>query len=425
MSEEAFIYEAIRTPRGKQRNGSLNEVKPLNLVVGLVDELRRRYPDLDETLISDMILGVVSPVGDQGGDIARTAVLAAGLPETTGGVQLNRFCASGLEAVNTAAQKVRSGWDDLVLAGGVESMSRVPMGSDGGAWATDPETNYQIGFVPQGIGADLIATIEGFSREDVDAYALRSQEKAAEAWSGGYFAKSVVPVRDQNGLVILDHDEHMRPDTTMEGLAKLKTAFDGIGEMGGFDDVALQKYHWVEKINHVHTGGNSSGIVDGAALVLVGTEKAGTSQGLTPAGAHRRHRDQRRGPGHHAHRPDPGHPQGARPRGPDGRRHRPVRAERGVRVGRAEVPEGPRHPRREAQRQRWRHRDGPPAGRHRRHDHRHHGRRARAPQRASRADHPVHRRRHGRRDHHRAGLRESTWQRTPFSGTRMPTASSP
>ena len=171
MSEEAFIYEAIRTPRGKQRNGSLNEVKPLNLVVGLVDELRRRFPDLDESLISDMILGVVSPVGDQGGDIARTAVLAAGLPETTGGVQLNRFCASGLEAVNIASQKVRSGWDDLVLAGGVESMSRVPMGSDGGAWATDPETNYRIGFVPQGIGADLIATIEGFSREDVDRYA--------------------------------------------------------------------------------------------------------------------------------------------------------------------------------------------------------------------------------------------------------------
>ena len=404
MSEEAFIYEAIRTPRGKQRNGSLNEVKPLNLVVGLVDELRRRFPDLDETLISDMILGVVSPVGDQGGDIARTAVLAAGLPETTGGVQLNRFCASGLEAVNTAAQKVRSGWDDLVLAGGVESMSRVPMGSDGGAWATDPETNYQIGFVPQGIGADLIATIEGFSREDVDRYALRSQEKAAEAWSGGYFAKSVVPVQDQNGLVILDHDEHMRPDTTLEGLGKLKTAFDGIGEMGGFDDVALQKYHWVEKINHVHTGGNSSGIVDGAALVLVGSEQAGTSQGSDAAGAHRGHRHQRRRPGHHADRPDPGHPQGARPRGLDGRRHRPVRAERGVRVGGAEVPEGPEHPRREAQRQRRRHRDGPPAGRHRRHDHRHHGRRARAPQRPSRADHAVHRRRHGRGHHHRAGL---------------------
>jgi acetyl-CoA C-acetyltransferase len=282
MSEEAFIYEAIRTPRGKQRNGSLNEVKPLNLVVGLVDELRRRYPDLDETLISDMILGVVSPVGDQGGDIARTAVLAAGMPETTGGVQLNRFCASGLEAVNTAAQKVRSGWDDLVLAGGVESMSRVPMGSDGGAWATDPETNYRIGFVPQGIGADLIATIEGFSREDVDRYALRSQEKAAAAWSGGYFAKSVVPVRDQNGLTILDHDEHMRPDTTLEGLGKLKTAFDGIGEMGGFDDVALQKYHWVEKINHVHTPGNSSGIVDGASLLAIGNQATGDELGLQP-----------------------------------------------------------------------------------------------------------------------------------------------
>jgi acetyl-CoA C-acetyltransferase len=282
MSEEAFVYEAIRTPRGKQKNGSLNEVKPLSLVVGLIEELRRRFPDLDENLISDVILGVVSPVGDQGGDIARAAVLAAGMPDTVGGVQLNRFCASGLEAVNTAAQKVRSGWDDLVLAGGVESMSRVPMGSDGGAMALDPATNYDVGFVPQGIGADLIATIEGFSRDDVDAYALRSQERAAAAWSGGYFAKSVVPVRDQNGLLILDHDEHMRPDTTEEGLAKLKPAFEGLAALGGFDDVALQKYHWVERIDHVHTGGNSSGIVDGAALVLIGTEAAGKSQGLTP-----------------------------------------------------------------------------------------------------------------------------------------------
>ncbi|WP_319430225.1 acetyl-CoA C-acetyltransferase [Mycobacterium sp. RTGN5] len=282
MSEEAFIYEAIRTPRGKQRGGALNEVKPINLVVGLIDELRSRHPDLDETLISDVVLGVVSPVGDQGGDIARTAVLAAGLPDTTGGVQLNRFCASGLEAVNTAAQKVRSGWDDLVLAGGVESMSRVPMGSDGGAMFSDVVVTYDNYIAPQGIGADLIATIEGFSREDVDAYAARSQERAAAAWSGGYFAKSVVPVRDQNGLLILDHDEHMRPGSTVESLGKLRTAFDGIGSMGGFDDVALQKYHWIEKINHVHTGGNSSGIVDGAALVLVGTEKAGKSQGLTP-----------------------------------------------------------------------------------------------------------------------------------------------
>jgi len=282
MSEEAFIYEAIRTPRGKQRNGSLNEVKPLNLVVGLVDELRRRNPDLDETLISDIILGCVSPVGDQGADIARTAVIAAGMPDTVGGVQLNRFCASGLEAVNTAAQKVRSGWDDLVIAGGVESMSRVPMGSDGGAMFTDPATVFDNYIVPQGIGADLIATIEGFSREDVDTYAARSQERAAAAWSGGYFAKSVVPVRDQNGLVILDHDEHMRPGTTVESLGNLKSAFEGLAAMAGFDDVALQKYHWIEKINHVHTGGNSSGIVDGAALVLVGSEAAGKSQGLTP-----------------------------------------------------------------------------------------------------------------------------------------------
>jgi len=282
MSEEAFIYEAIRTPRGKQKNGSLTEVKPLNLVVGLIDELRSRFPDLDENLISDVILGCVSPVGDQGADIARTAVIAAGMPDTVGGVQLNRFCASGLEAVNTAAQKVRSGWDDLVIAGGVESMSRVPMGSDGGAMFTDPATVFDNFIVPQGIGADLIATIEGFAREDVDAYALRSQERAAAAWSGGYFAKSVVPVRDQNGLVILDHDEHMRPETTMEGLAKLKPAFEGLAAMAGFDDVALQKYHWLEEINHVHTGGNSSGIVDGAALVLIGNEKAGKSQGLTP-----------------------------------------------------------------------------------------------------------------------------------------------
>lgn len=282
MSEEAFIYEAIRTPRGKGKNGALTEVKPLHLVTGLIDEMRSRHPNIDENMISDVVLGCVSPVGDQGADIARTVVIAAGMPDTVGGFQLNRFCASGLEAVNTAAQKVRSGWDDLVYAGGVESMSRVPMGSDGGAMFSDPATVYDAYIVPQGIGADLIATIEGFSRDDVDAYALRSQERAAAAWSGGYFAKSVVPVRDQNGLLILDHDEHMRPDTTAEGLGKLKPAFEAMAAMAGFDDVALQKYHWVEKIHHVHTGGNSSGIVDGAALVLIGNEKAGKANGLTP-----------------------------------------------------------------------------------------------------------------------------------------------
>ncbi|WP_188546250.1 acetyl-CoA C-acetyltransferase [Rhodococcoides trifolii] len=281
-STEAFIYEAIRTPRGKGKNGSLHSIKPIDLVTGLIDELRRRFPDLDENRISDVILGVVSPVGDQGADIARAAVNAAGMPDTVGGVQINRFCASGLEAVNMASQKVRSGWDELVIAGGVESMSRVPMGSDGGPWALDPWTNYNTSFVPQGIGADLIATIEGFTREDVDAYAAQSQDRAAAAWSGGYFAKSVVPVVDRNGILVLDNDEHMRPGSTVESLGKLKPAFEGIAAMGGFDEVALQKYHWVEKINHVHTGGNSSGIVDGAALVLVGSEQAGKDLGLTP-----------------------------------------------------------------------------------------------------------------------------------------------
>jgi acetyl-CoA C-acetyltransferase len=280
---EAFVYEAIRTPRGRGKaTGSLHEVKPVSLVAGLIDEVRRRQPTLDTDKVDDLLLGVVSPVGEQGADIAKTAAIVAGLPDTVGGVQLNRFCASGLEAVNMAAQKVRSGWDQLVLAGGVEAMSRVPMGSDGGAWAQDPETALATSFVPQGIGADLIATIEGFSRDDVDAYALRSQERAAKAWAGGHFGRSVVPVVDRNGLTILDVDEHVRPDTTMEGLGALKPAFAGIGEQAGFDAVALQKYHWVEKIDHVHTGGNSSGIVDGAALVLVGSEAVGAELGLTP-----------------------------------------------------------------------------------------------------------------------------------------------
>ena len=280
---EAYIYEAIRTPRGRgKKNGSLYEVKPISLVVGLIQEMLRRHPGLDPAKIDDVVLGVVSPLGDQGADIAKTAAVVAGLPDTVAGVQLNRFCASGLEAVNIAAQKVRSGWEDLVLAGGVESMSRVPMGSDGGAWATDPETHFATGFVPQGIGADLIATIEGFSREDVDRYAAESQARAAKAWANGYFARSVVPVRDRNGVVVLDRDEHIRPGTTVEILAGLEPSFAGIGEMGGFDAVALQKYHWIERINHVHTAGNSSGIVDGASLLLIGSEEAGRAAGLEP-----------------------------------------------------------------------------------------------------------------------------------------------
>jgi acetyl-CoA C-acetyltransferase len=283
VSTEAYIYDAVRTPRGRGKpNGALHGTKPIDLVVGLIHELRRRFPDLDPAAIDDVVLGVVSPIGDQGSDIAKTAALTAGLPDTVAGVQENRFCASGLEAVNLAAAKVRSGWEDLVFAGGVESMSRVPMGSDGGPWAMDPMTSLDTGFVPQGIGADLIATIEGFSRRDVDEYAARSQELAAEAWKDGRFERSVVPVRDRNGLTVLDHDEHMRPGTTADSLAGLKPSFKDIGELGGFDAVALQKYHWVEEIDHVHHAGNSSGIVDGSALVAVGSEEVGRRHGLTP-----------------------------------------------------------------------------------------------------------------------------------------------
>ncbi|MFI6271795.1 acetyl-CoA C-acetyltransferase [Micromonospora zamorensis] len=283
MTTEAFIYDALRTPRGRGKpNGSLHGVKPVSLVAGLIEETLRRMPGLDPALIDDIVLGVVSPLGDQGADIAKTAAIAAGLPDTVAGVQLNRFCASGLEAVNIAAQKVRSGWEDLVLAGGVESMSRVPMGSDGGAWALDPETNFTTGFVPQGVSADLIATLDGHDRDVVDSYALQSQARAAKAWANGYFNRSVVPVRDRNGLTVLDRDEHIRLDSTAEGLAALRPSFAGIGEKAGFDAVALQKYHWVERINHVHTAGNSSGIVDGASLVAIGSEAVGASAGLTP-----------------------------------------------------------------------------------------------------------------------------------------------
>jgi acetyl-CoA C-acetyltransferase len=280
---EAFVYDAVRTPRGRGKDtGSLHGTKPVSLVVGLLDELRKRNVSLDPANVEDVILGCVSPVGEQGADIARTAALAAGYETSGPGFQLNRFCASGLEAVNIAAQKVRSGWEDLIVAGGVESMSRVPMGSDGGPWAQDPETAYATGFVPQGVSADLIATLEGFSRQDVDTYAAESQLRAAKAIADGAFANSVIPVVDINGQVLLDHDEFPRSGTTVETLAGLKPSFAAVAEMGGFGAVALQKYHWVEKINHVHTPGNSSGIVDGASLMVIGSEQAGTDNGLTP-----------------------------------------------------------------------------------------------------------------------------------------------
>ncbi len=280
---EAFVYDHVRTPRGKGKAaGALHEVKPIDLIVGVLDEIKSRNPGLDPARVDDVVLGVVTPIGEQGGDIAKTAALASGFPETVAGVQLNRFCASGLEAVNQAAARVRSGFEALILAGGVESMSRVPMGSDGGAWAADPATALRTGFVPQGIGADLIATLEGWTREDVDAYAAESHHRAAKAWANGYFADSVVPVTDMNGITVLDHDELVRPDTSVEGLAGLKPSFADIGRDAGFDDVALEKYHWVERIDHVHHAGNSSGIVDGAAITLIGSEEIGKALDLTP-----------------------------------------------------------------------------------------------------------------------------------------------
>ncbi|MCO8312841.1 acetyl-CoA C-acetyltransferase [Pseudomonas mandelii] len=278
---QALIFDALRTPRGKGKaNGALHSVKPVNLVAGLLTALQQRT-SLDTSQVDDVVLGCVTPIGDQGSDIAKTATQVADWDVSVAGMQLNRFCASGLEAVNLGAMKVRSGFEDLVVVGGVESMSRVPMGSDGGAWALDPATNLHNHFTPQGVGADLIATIEGFSRQDVDAFALHSQQKAARARANGSFNKSLVPVQDQNGIILLDHDEFIRADSTMEGLGKLKPSFDMIGQMG-FDATALRVYSQIERINHVHTPGNSSGIVDGAALMLIGSEAKGRALGLQP-----------------------------------------------------------------------------------------------------------------------------------------------
>ncbi|WP_339545063.1 acetyl-CoA C-acetyltransferase [Pseudomonas sp. RA_35y_Pfl2_P32] len=278
---QALIFDAIRTPRGRGKaDGALHSVKPVNLLAGLLRALQQRT-ELDTSQVDDIVLGCVTPVGDQGADLAKTAALVADWDVSVAGVQINRFCASGLEAVNLGAMKVRSGFEDLVVVGGVESMSRVPMGSDGGAWALDPQTNLHTHFTPQGVGADLIATLEGFSREEVDTFALQSQLKAARARAAGAFNKSLVPVLDQNGIVLLEQDEFIRADTTLEGLGKLKPSFEMIGQMG-FDATALRVYSHVERIRHVHTPGNSSGIVDGAALMLIGSEAKGKALGLQP-----------------------------------------------------------------------------------------------------------------------------------------------
>ncbi len=278
---EAYVYDAVRTPRGKgKKDGSLHQATPVWLLRTLLQALEQRN-QLDTRLVDDLVLGCVTPVGEQGADIARTAVLDAGWAQTVAGVTLSRFCASGLEAVNLAAAKIMSGMEDMVVAGGVESMSRWPMGSDGGAWVMDPRINTGTAFVPQGISADLIATLEGFSRTELDAYAAESHRRAAAAQAEGRFAKSVVPVHDLNGLLLLDRDETVRPGTSVETLAKLNPSFEMMGHMG-FDATALDKYTTLEQIQHVHHAGNSSGIVDGAALVLLGSKQAGDKAGLKP-----------------------------------------------------------------------------------------------------------------------------------------------
>ncbi len=278
---DAYIFDAVRTPRGKgKKDGALHEITALSLATQVLENLRDRN-GLDTKLVDDVVLGCVSPVGEQGADIARTAVLTADYAESTAGVQVNRFCASGLEACNMAAAKVMTGEAGMAIGGGVESMSRVPMGSDGGAWPTDPSSAFKTYFAPQGIGADLIATLYGFSRDDVDAYAVESQKRAAKAWSEGRFSKSVFGVKDQMGAVILNHDEHMRPDATMQSLGSLTASFAMPGEMA-FDAVVQQRYPQVERMTHVHHAGNSSGIVDGAAGVLFGTKDMGEALGLKP-----------------------------------------------------------------------------------------------------------------------------------------------
>ncbi len=276
---DAYIFDAVRTPRGKgKKDGSLHETTALSLATQVLEALRDRN-GLDTSKVDDVVLGCVSPVGEQGSDIARTAVLTADYAESVAGVQINRFCASGLEAVNMAAAKVASGEAQMAIGGGVESMSRVPMGSDGGAWPTDPSSAFKTYFAPQGVSADLIATLYGFSRDDVDAYAVESQKRAAAAWADNRFSKSVVPVKDQLGLTLLAHDETVRGATTMQTLAALNPSFTGMGEMA-FDAVVQQRYPQVEKVNHVHHAGNSSGIVDGAAGVLIGTKEMGEALGL-------------------------------------------------------------------------------------------------------------------------------------------------
>ena len=399
----AMIFDAVRTPRGKgKKDGSLHEVKPVDLLAGLLVKLQKRHA-FDPAQLDDVVMGVVSPVGEQGSVIAKTAALKAGWDVKVAGMQINRFCASGLEAVNIAAQKVASGWEDMVVAGGVESMSRVAIGSDGGAWAQDPATNIATGFVPQGIGADLIATLGGWSRDDVDRYALGSQQRAAAAQAAGHFDRSVLAVDDEIGLALLERDEFIKPRTTLEGLASLKVAFAELGAMG-FDAVALARYPQVERIEHVHTAGNSSGIVDGAAAVLIGSEAKGREMGLAPRGRIVATALSGADPTIMLTGPMPATRKVLAKAGLTHRRHRSLRSQRSLRRRADALHARDGRAGGEGQRQRRRDRHGPSARRDRCDARGYAARRARASATQAWVGDLVRRRRHGDRDDRRADL---------------------
>ncbi len=411
---EAYIYDALRTPRGKGRpDGALHEVTSVALSAKVLNAVKERN-HLDGAAVEDVIWGNATQVGEQGGCLARSAVLLSDLDESIPGLSINRFCASGMEAVNLAANQVRAGAGEAYIAGGVEMMSRVAMGSDGAAVAADPSLAMKTYFVPQGISADIIATRYGFSRDEADALAVESQKRAAAAWAEGRFARSVVPVRDQNGVTILERDEYLRPNTDMQSLGALKPAFKEMGEqMPGFDKLALMKYPELERVEHIHHAGNSSGIVDGAAAVLIGSRAFGEAHGLRPR-AHPRHREDRHRPYDHADGSGAGDPEDpARGRDAD-LGHRSLRGERGLRGGRAALPAGLRRGSRAREPERRRHRHGPPAGRDRRHHHRHAPRRTRAHRPLGGPRHALRGLGHGRRHHHRTRLREGH-QMTDFT----------
>ena len=418
---EAYIYDHVRTPRGRGKaDGSLHEVTALALATVPLKALKDRN-NLGEDIVDDVVLGVVDPVGEAGSDIARFAALKAGLGEKVPGVQISRFCASGLDAVNFAAAQIMSGQHELVIGGGAESMSRVGIGASGGAWPMDPSMAVPAYFMPQGISADLIATKYGFSRDDVDAYAVQSQQRAGKAWEEGRFSKSVVPVKDMNGLTILAKDEHMRPTTTMQSLAQLQPAFAQVAQMGGFDGVAIQSHPEIERVNYVHHAGNSSGIVDGAGAVLLGSKEAGAKHGLKPRARIRAFANIGSEPAMMLTGPGRRHRKAVRALRHEEVGHRPVRAERGLCLGGAALYPGLRHRQCQDQRQWRRDRARPSARRHRRDDPRHRARRTGAHQQADRAGDAVHRRRHGHRDHHRAGV---TFRPLPLWGrvARRPSA---